>query len=50
MQLFDFLAQHFVVEDFKEIFKERKPKLLQTDHGSEFIGKKTQALFQEKTI
>ena len=24
----------FVVEAFKKIFKERKPKLLQTDHGS----------------
>ena len=40
----------FVVEAFKKIFKERKPKLLQTDHGSEFIGKKTQALFQENDI
>ena len=40
----------FVVEAFKNIFKERKTKLLQTDHGSEFIGRKTQGLFQENDI
>ena len=40
----------FIVEAFQSIFKERKPKLLQTDHGSEFISKKTQALLKSHNI
>ena len=38
----------FAVEAFEKTFKERKPKLLQTDHGSEFVGKITQAFFSRK--
>ena len=34
----------FTSEAFKSIFKERTPKLIQTDHGTEFINKKTQDL------
>ena len=30
----------FTSEAFKSIFKERTPKLIQTDHGTEFINRK----------
>ena len=40
----------FTVEAFKSIFKERVPKLIQTDHGTEFINKKTQDLFRSHNI
>ena len=40
----------YVVEAFKSIFKERVPKMLQTDHGTEFINKKTQDLFKSHNI
>ena len=40
----------YITEAFQTIFKTRKPNLLQTDHGSEFINKKTQALFKSLDI
>ena len=40
----------YIVDAFKDIFKERKPTLLQTDHGSEFINKKTQQLLKSNDI
>ena len=40
----------YVTDAFKRIFETRVPKLLQTDHGSEFINKKTQALLKEYNI
>ena len=39
-----------IVEAFNNVFKERIPKKIQTDAGTEFIGKKTQALFEKLGI
>src|ERR1700754_75175 len=39
-----------IVLAFKKIFSERKPSMIQTDAGTEFIGKKTQELFKEMDI
>ena len=39
-----------ITEAFKTIYRHRKPKLLQTDHGSEFINSKTQALLKSLNI
>lgn len=40
----------FTTEAFADIFKTRKPTLLQTDKGTEFINKNTQELFKENNI
>ena len=40
----------FAVDAFREICNERKPTLLQTDHGSESINKKTQVLLASHNI
>ena len=40
-----------VVKGFKEIYKNgRSPKIIQTDDGSEFIARSTQAYFKSKNI
>ena len=39
-----------IVLAFKKIFSERKPSMIQTDAGTEFIGKKTQELFKKMDI
>lgn len=40
----------FITDAFREILKVRKPNLLQTDKGTEFINKKTQELLKEHDI
>ena len=40
----------FVTEAFEKLFKTGAPKLLQTDKGTEFINKKTQALFSKHNV
>ena len=40
----------FITHAFKTLFKERKPTLLQTDAGTEFINKKTQELLEKNNI
>ena len=40
----------YVTEAFETIFKDRRPKLLQTDHGSEFINRTTQNLLKSLDI
>ena len=40
----------FVTEALEKVFKDRKPKLLQTDHGTEFINKRTQNLLKSLDI
>ena len=37
---------HHVTEVFAELFKEEIPQFLETDKGTEFINKKTQALLK----
>lgn len=39
-----------VVQGFKQVFKERKPKFILTDEGTEFTGKITQKLFKDNNI
>ena len=39
-----------VIEAFKTIFEEGVPKMLKTDHESEFINKKCQGLFKSHNI
>lgn len=39
-----------ITRAFKTVFKERQPERIQTDRGSEFINKNTQALFASKNI
>ncbi len=39
-----------IIKAFEKIFKERKPKKLQTDKGKEFINKKFQDLLKKNNI
>ena len=43
-------AGDFVTEAFKTIFKDRRPKFLQNDHGTNFINKNTQRLLKSLDI
>ena len=40
----------YITEAFKAIFKNRRPKLLQTDKGTEFINKTTKKLLKDLKV